>query len=124
MPWCDECAKFWNPGSMKPDGSCPSCGRVLATKGALRMEARMLGEADPKTGTKADGQVCAAGAECSSGNCVDGYCCNSTCTTACKACNVAGSLGTCSNMAQFAQDNFPVAACIGVSSCNGSGRIP
>ena len=29
MPWCDDCSKYWNPSSMLPDGSCPTCGRVL-----------------------------------------------------------------------------------------------
>ncbi len=29
MPWCDDCDRFWNPNTMRPDGSCPSCGRVL-----------------------------------------------------------------------------------------------
>jgi len=29
MPWCDHCAKFWNPSSMTPSGECPTCGRVL-----------------------------------------------------------------------------------------------
>ena len=30
MPWCDDCAKFWNPNSMPPDGTCPTCGAVIA----------------------------------------------------------------------------------------------
>ena len=30
MPWCETCSKFWTPSSMKPDGACPTCGRVLA----------------------------------------------------------------------------------------------
>lgn len=30
MPWCEDCAKFWNPNSMPPDGTCPSCGRMIA----------------------------------------------------------------------------------------------
>ena len=30
MPWCEDCAKFWNPPSMPPDGTCPTCGRVIA----------------------------------------------------------------------------------------------
>ncbi len=30
MPWCDECAKFWNPPSRR-DGACPSCGARLET---------------------------------------------------------------------------------------------
>ena len=29
MPWCEHCAKFWTPSSMKADGTCPTCGRVL-----------------------------------------------------------------------------------------------
>jgi hypothetical protein len=29
VPWCEDCAKFWTPSSMKADGSCPTCGRVL-----------------------------------------------------------------------------------------------
>ena len=28
MPWCDTCAKFWNPPSLR-DGVCPTCGAVL-----------------------------------------------------------------------------------------------
>jgi hypothetical protein len=34
MPWCETCSKFWTPSSMKADGSCPSCGRVLAAPAA------------------------------------------------------------------------------------------
>jgi hypothetical protein len=29
MPWCEDCAKFWNPNTIPPDGSCPTCGRVI-----------------------------------------------------------------------------------------------
>ena len=29
MPWCEDCDKFWNPNSLPPDGTCPSCGRVI-----------------------------------------------------------------------------------------------
>jgi hypothetical protein len=28
VPWCDECAKFWNPPSLR-DGNCPTCGTQL-----------------------------------------------------------------------------------------------
>ena len=34
MPWCEHCAKFWTPSSMKADGSCPTCGRTLPVAGA------------------------------------------------------------------------------------------
>ena len=30
MPWCEACSRFFTPSSMGTDGSCPSCGRVLA----------------------------------------------------------------------------------------------
>lgn len=29
MPWCEECAKFWNPASLAEGGNCPRCGRVV-----------------------------------------------------------------------------------------------
>lgn len=28
MPWCDTCAKFWNPPSLQ-EGQCPTCGAEL-----------------------------------------------------------------------------------------------
>src|SRR4029079_6879932 len=30
MPWCEACSRYWNPTSMNPDGSCPTCGSVIA----------------------------------------------------------------------------------------------
>lgn len=30
MPFCESCAKYLTPTAMKSDGSCPTCGRVLA----------------------------------------------------------------------------------------------
>ena len=30
MPWCDECAKFWSPPTLR-DGTCPTCGAALET---------------------------------------------------------------------------------------------
>lgn len=29
MPWCEECAKYFAPSAMRPDGSCPQCGRPV-----------------------------------------------------------------------------------------------
>jgi hypothetical protein len=29
VPWCEDCSKFWNPNSMPPDGTCPTCGRLI-----------------------------------------------------------------------------------------------
>jgi hypothetical protein len=30
VPWCEDCSKFWNPNSMPPDGTCPTCGEIIA----------------------------------------------------------------------------------------------
>lgn len=30
MPWCETCSRFFTPPSMNADGSCPSCGTMLA----------------------------------------------------------------------------------------------
>jgi len=51
-----------------------------------------------------NGEACttAKAAECASKICVDGVCCNTTCTEACKACDVTGSVGTCSPVASGA----------------------
>jgi hypothetical protein len=29
MPWCEDCAKYWAPSAMTPEGRCPTCGRDL-----------------------------------------------------------------------------------------------
>ena len=29
MPWCEECAKYWTPNSMRDDGTCPKCGTQI-----------------------------------------------------------------------------------------------
>ncbi|MEZ4297276.1 MAG: hypothetical protein R3B70_20095, partial [Polyangiaceae bacterium] len=49
---------------------------------------------------------------------IDGVCCSTTCTGTCKACNLAGSQGTCTNIPN-GQD--PANECIGVTTCDGAG---
>ncbi|MBI2390827.1 MAG: hypothetical protein HYV09_14650 [Deltaproteobacteria bacterium] len=43
-----------------------------------------------------NGVSCTGGNQCQSGQCVDGVCCNATCTASCSACNLPGTTGTCS----------------------------
>ena len=45
---------------------------------------------------KADGETCGNGIECLNGLCIDDVCCDAICGEQCRACDVAGSEGTCS----------------------------
>ena len=29
MPWCAPCDRFLSPSTVRADGTCPSCGRVV-----------------------------------------------------------------------------------------------
>ncbi len=70
---------------------------------------------------KANGTACGAGAECDSGNCIDTVCCDTTCGTTCKACNLAGTMGVCTNI-PAGQD--PANECPGANTCDGNGACP
>ncbi len=67
------------------------------------------------------GTSCLRNAQCQSGFCIDNVCCNSGCGAACQACNVAGSMGTCSNVATGAPHGArtcaPYATCT-AGACN------
>lgn len=72
------------------------------------------------------GLVCGRAAMCALGNCIDAVCCDTACTGACKACNVAGLLGTCSNVVTGQDPDNDCAAeaastCGRDGMCNGAG---
>jgi hypothetical protein len=67
---------------------------------------------------KPQGEPCAANAECLNDICVDGVCCNNSCMGTCKACDLASSVGTCTNVPS-GQD--PADECGGALTCNGNG---
>ena len=64
---------------------------------------------------KTFGQSCAGNNQCASGFCADGVCCNATCSEQCKACNLAGQVGTCSFVTG--------APAPGHTACTGSGTV-
>jgi len=64
------------------------------------------------------GASCTNAAQCASASCVDGVCCNGSCNGTCRACNVAGHLGTCTAQPSGAD---PEKECRTGFSCNGNG---
>ena len=73
---------------------------------------------------KSNGERCDGGAECTTGQCVDGVCCESACQGVCESCNLSGSAGSCT-WANLGSD--PDGDCAGAhgacgGSCDGFGR--
>ncbi|MDC0746894.1 hypothetical protein [Polyangium mundeleinium] len=75
----------------------------------------------------APGKACTKGGDCVSNFCVDGVCCNSSCTEPCKACNLIGSVGLCDAIPKYGEDlsygngetclHANNLACTGLGSC-------
>jgi photosystem II stability/assembly factor-like uncharacterized protein len=78
---------------------------------------------------QANGTPCSGASACSSGVCVDGVCCLTACASACSACNVPGSAGTCSPLpsGQSPETGHPTcgpdtkASCARDGTCDGKG---
>ena len=75
------CAASVCSGGCGATSPCPT-GQFCTASGAC----------SPK---KAAAAVCQTGIECTSGNCVDGVCCDLACTGQCEACAEAGKVGQC-----------------------------
>ncbi|MBK7581893.1 MAG: hypothetical protein IPI67_17000 [Myxococcales bacterium] len=72
---------------------------------------------------KKTGQGCTTGTECISGNCIDSYCCDSTCSGGCDVCSAAlGATqnGTCSVLASGAPGQCSPYKCGGTAACPSS----
>jgi hypothetical protein len=70
----------------------------------------------------AQGAKCKQDADCGTGHCADGLCCNTACTGTCLACNVAGSPGVCSPVPKGLIDATAASPCIGAHLCDGMGN--
>jgi hypothetical protein len=74
----------------------------------------------------APGIACTSNGQCATGICVDSVCCSTVCSGTCQACNLAGQVGTCSNIpagtdpANECADQG-AASCGTIGYCNGSG---
>jgi hypothetical protein len=73
------------------------------------------------------GEACGGNGQCASNYCVDGVCCSTPCAESCNACNVAGSLGTCTPVSDGTTDprgrcnGEPPNSCGRLGGCNGKG---
>jgi len=68
---------------------------------------------------KPNGNACTLAKECTTGNCVDGYCCNVACGGKCQACDIGTSLGTCTTVTS-GQPHGSRGACDGTGACQAS----
>ncbi len=68
---------------------------------------------------KCNGDACAIANDCKSTFCADGVCCDAVCTGTCKSCNLAATVGVCTNIPLGSSDSAPV--CNGTQTCNGMG---
>ncbi|MBX3210673.1 MAG: hypothetical protein KF850_01425 [Labilithrix sp.] len=77
------------------------------------------------------GEACATKEDCPSGFCVDGVCCLEACTGECKACNVEGAKGLCTNLPYLHEDEsyenatgtkVDCTTAVGGARCNGNGK--
>ena len=122
--YCCESACSATCMSCAVSGKLGSCTFVPAAQhDSFPAGACVAAKACDGTGTciKANGQACAGPGECGSGFCVDGRCCASACAATCKACNLAGNLGTCANIADMLPDTNATATCSGSKACDGKG---
>lgn len=133
-PWSTECATY--PESLIADrcaalGVCKTsadCAATQTSTGALcqnpeltETEARCDESGACVDPRREDGRACALGAECRSGFCVDGVCCQEACDGECEVC--AGPDGACGGV----QPGDPDSACGETGrSCFGRGacRLP
>jgi len=73
-------------------------------------------DAAPPDPGKPLAEGCATNAECASGFCTDGVCCNAACDQPCFTCHTTGSYGSC--LPQLSgEDSTATPACAGAKTC-------
>lgn len=65
------------------------------------------------------GTPCSSATDCLDNNCIDGFCCDTSCTGICRACNQAGKEGTCSVLPKGTEDP---GKCDNKKACSANGN--
>jgi hypothetical protein len=73
-------------------------------------------------GLKPNGAACETGVECRSTICAQGFCCDNTCTGACRSCALGATRGTCTLVATNTVDPAGVCVDTGMMGCGTNGR--
>lgn len=42
MPWCEDCAQFYESGKVSKAGECPGCGGVIAKRAGVPWHFKVL----------------------------------------------------------------------------------
>ena len=122
-PW-EDLTDGTDEGDRYIDISAPASGEVRYYRVRYSAPGAPDATTEPDAGSRRAatglGAPCFAGADCSTGLCVDGVCCNSACGGLCQACNNPGSEGTCSPVAA---NTDPANECgdSGATSCGNNG---
>jgi hypothetical protein len=107
---CETCSALPGRCALLTQGApgSPSCAPYVCTGSSPLCANSCVGDTDCSadsycraadgvcTSQVATGGQCSASTQCVSGECVDGVCCDASCAGQCEACDVAGSVGTCS----------------------------
>lgn len=138
---CDSCAEASSLGTCIPVDGMPRGTRTACTApyacSAGACATSCTKDAECATGRacdtasktcvpkKANGASCTGSSQCISGQCVDGTCCNTDCTSACFACDLAGTAGTCSPIPEGSAPHgtrtcAPYALCGAAGACKAS----
>jgi hypothetical protein len=130
--YCASNGTCWRSGSAPTLDMAHARDFAVADAGVSDMAAAAVADlaaaADLAPRMLHQGQSCTAHDICDTGNCVDGYCCDTSCAGACSACNIMGSEGTCSAVSAGVMpvgartcNAQPATTCGADGTCDGKG---
>jgi hypothetical protein len=117
LPLHPAAAPAWPDASLEADGAdagAEDAGDGMRCPEGESCQAR-CSDASSVNCKEEPGAACEDGSTCKSGHCVDGVCCRSECDGDCRACNLAGHEGTCSEL-DYASDANNCGQCGAVCS--------